>query len=44
MKKTTAFASLLFLGGCGSLSYLTAQLLNLNLDFDLRGVRTSDYC
>ena len=43
MKKTTAFSSLLFLGGFGSLSYLTAKLRNLNLHFDLRGEVSSDY-
>ncbi|WP_260625616.1 hypothetical protein [Hymenobacter sediminicola] len=36
MKKTTAaFSSLLVLGGLGSLSYLAAQVLDLNLHFDL---------
>ncbi|WP_262708237.1 hypothetical protein [Hymenobacter persicinus] len=44
MKKTTAFSSLLFLGSLGSLGYLTAQLLDLNLHFDLRGEDQSYYC
>ncbi|GAA4007367.1 hypothetical protein GCM10022408_19140 [Hymenobacter fastidiosus] len=37
MKKTTALSSLLLLGSLGSLGYLTAQVLNLNLHFDLHG-------
>jgi hypothetical protein len=44
MKKTTAFSSLLFLGGFGSLSYLTTQLRNLDLSFSLRGEDASYYC
>ncbi|WP_262885644.1 hypothetical protein [Hymenobacter ginkgonis] len=40
MKKTTAFSSLLLLGGLG---YLTAQLLNLNLTFSLRGEEDHHY-
>ncbi len=37
MKKTTALSSLLFLGGLGSLRYLSAQLASLNLTFSLHG-------
>jgi hypothetical protein len=44
MKKTTAFSSLLLLGGLGSLSYLAAQVLDLNLDFDLAGEESCHYC
>lgn len=44
MKKTTAFSSLLLLGGFGSLSYLAAQLRDLNLDFSLQGEDASYYC
>jgi hypothetical protein len=44
MKKTTAFSSLLFLGSLGSLGYLTAQLLDLNLHFDLHDEDHSYYC
>ena|GEM_PF-903590 len=44
MKKTTAFSSLLLLGGFGSLSYLAAQLRDLNLDFSLQGEDASHYC
>lgn len=44
MKKTTAFSSLLLLGGLGSLSYLAAQLADLNLTFDLRGEDACHYC
>ncbi|WP_262904702.1 hypothetical protein [Hymenobacter lucidus] len=44
MKKTTAFSSLLLLGGLGSLGYLTAQLKDLNLHFDLRGEDQCYYC
>ena len=44
MKKTTALSSLLLLGSLGSLGYLTAQLLKLNLHFDLRGEDQSHYC
>lgn len=36
MKKTIALSSLLLLGGLGSLGYLTSQLQNLDLRFDLR--------
>ncbi|WP_261989973.1 hypothetical protein [Hymenobacter sp. BT190] len=35
-KSTVAFSSLLVLGSLGSLSYLAAQVLDLNLFFDLR--------
>ena len=44
MKKTTAFSSLLLLGGFGSLSYLAAQLRDLNLSFSLQGEDASHYC
>ncbi|WP_262908590.1 hypothetical protein [Hymenobacter translucens] len=44
MKKTTAFSSLLFLGGLGSLGYLTAQLADLDLRFDLRDEESCYYC
>ena len=40
MKKTTAFSSLLLLGG---LSFLTAQLASLNLTFSLRGEEDHHY-
>jgi hypothetical protein len=43
MKKTTALSSLLFLGGLGSLRYLSAQLATLNLTFSLRGEEDHDY-
>jgi hypothetical protein len=43
MKKTTAFSSLLLLGGLGSLSYLTAQLATLNLTFSLSGEEDHHY-
>ncbi|WBA42875.1 hypothetical protein [Hymenobacter canadensis] len=35
-KRNTALSSLLVLGSLGSLSYLAAQVLDLNLFFDLR--------
>ncbi len=35
-KSTAAFSSFLLLGSLGSLGYLAAQLLDLNLFFDLR--------
>lgn len=35
-KRNAAISSLLVLGGLGSLSYLAAQVLDLNLFFDLR--------
>jgi len=40
MKKTTAFSSLLLLG---SLGFLTAQLVSLNLTFSLRGEEDHHY-
>ncbi|MFD1872815.1 hypothetical protein [Hymenobacter bucti] len=40
MKKTTAFSSLLLLGGLG---YLTARLATLNLTFSLRGEEDHHY-
>jgi hypothetical protein len=40
MKKTTAFSSLLLLGGLG---FLTAQLAGLNLTFSLRGEEDHHY-
>ena len=43
MKKTTAFSSLLLLGGLGSLSYLTARLATLNLSFSLKGEEDHHY-
>jgi hypothetical protein len=43
MKKTTAFSSLLLLGGLGSLGFLTAQLVGLNLTFSLRGEEDHHY-
>jgi hypothetical protein len=43
MKKTTAFSSLLLLGGLGSLGFLTAQLAGLNLTFSLRGEEDHHY-
>lgn len=44
MKKTTAFSSILFLGGFGSLSYLAAQLRDLDLTFSLNGEEACHYC
>lgn len=44
MKKTTAFSSLLLLGGLGSFRYLSAQLKDLDLNFDLRGEDSCYYC
>ena len=44
MKKTTAFSSILFLGGFGSLSYLAGQLRGLDLTFSLLGEDASHYC
>ena len=45
MKKTTvAISSLLVLGGLGSLSYLAAQVRNLNLFFDLRDEEELHFC
>jgi hypothetical protein len=44
MKKTTAFSSFLLLGSLGSLSYLAAQVLDLNLHFDLAGEDACHYC
>lgn len=35
-KRNAALSSLLVLGSLGSLSYLAAQVLDLNLFFDLR--------
>ena len=43
MKKTTAFSSLLLLGGLGSLSYLVAKLATLNLTFYLHGEENHHY-
>ena len=43
MKKTTAFSSLLLLGGLGSLGYLTAKLAKLNLTFTLHGEENHHY-
>ncbi|MGI4865538.1 MAG: hypothetical protein ACRYFZ_16575 [Janthinobacterium lividum] len=43
MKKNTAFSTLLLLGGLGSLSFLTAQLISLNLTFSLRGEEDHHY-
>ncbi len=40
MKKTTAFSSLLLLGGLG---YLTAKLAGLNLTFHLHGEENHHY-
>lgn len=44
MKKSTALSSLLLLGSLGSLSYLAAQVRNLNLFFDLHDEEESYYC
>jgi hypothetical protein len=43
-KRTAALSSLLVLGGLGSLSYLTAQVLDLNLFFDLRDEEEMHFC
>ncbi len=43
MKKTTAFSSLLLLGGLSSLGFLTAQLAGLNLTFSLHGEEDHHY-
>ncbi|SNR30967.1 hypothetical protein SAMN06269173_101328 [Hymenobacter mucosus] len=43
-KSTAAVSSLLFLGGLGSLGYLAAQVLDLNLFFDLRDEEELDFC
>jgi hypothetical protein len=43
-KHTAAVSSLLVLGGLGSLSYLAAQVMGLNLDFDLRDEEEVHYC
>ena len=43
MKKTTAFSSLLLLGGLGSLRYLRVQLASLNLTFHLHGEEDHHY-
>ncbi|GGG51509.1 hypothetical protein MUN84_22110 [Hymenobacter sp. 5516J-16] len=45
MKKTTAaVSSLLVLGGIGSLSFLAAQVRDLNLFFDLRDEEELHFC
>ncbi len=44
MKKTTAFSSLLLLGGFGSLGLLVARLHSLNLHFSLEGEDAAHYC
>ncbi|MCA8830080.1 hypothetical protein [Hymenobacter pini] len=45
MKKTTAaVSSLLVLGGLGSLSFLAAQVRDLNLFFDLRDEEEMHFC
>jgi len=43
-KRTAAVSSLLVLGSLGSLSYLAAQVLDLNLYFDLRDEEDVHYC
>ena len=43
-KSTAAISSLLVLGGLGSLSYLTSQVLDLNLFFDLRDEEEMHFC
>ncbi len=43
-KSTAAISSLLFLGGLGSLSFLAAQVLDLNLHFDLRDEEEMHFC
>ena len=43
MKKTTAFSSLLLLGGLGSLSLLSVRLAKLDLTFSLHGEQDYDY-
>ncbi|MBC6990077.1 MULTISPECIES: hypothetical protein [Hymenobacter] len=43
-KSTAAVSSLLVLGGLGSLGYLAAQVLDLNLFFDLRDEEEFHYC
>ena len=44
MKKTTAFSSLLLLGGFGWLGLLVARLHSLNLHFSLEGEDAAHYC
>lgn len=44
MKKATAISSLFIFGGIGTLTYLFAKGLNLNLQFDLYGDDTHHYC
>ena len=44
MKKSTAFSSLLFLSGLGSLSYLAAQVSTISLHFSLKGEEAHHYC
>lgn len=44
MKKSTAFSSLLLLGGFGSLGLLAARLRTLNLHFSLAGEDAAHYC
>lgn len=43
MKKTTAFSSLLLLGGLGSLGLLSVRLTKLDLTFSLRGEQDYHY-
>lgn len=43
MKKSTAFSSLLLLGGFGSLGLLVARLRSLDLHFSLRGEDAAHY-
>lgn len=43
MKKTTAFSSLLLLGGFGSLGLLAARLRSFDLHFSLRGEDAAYY-
>jgi hypothetical protein len=43
-KSAAAVSSRLVLGGLGSLSYLAAQVLDLNLFFDLRDEEDLHFC
>ncbi|MBT9392432.1 hypothetical protein KLP40_04585 [Hymenobacter sp. NST-14] len=43
-KRTATISSLLLLGGLGSLSFLAAQVLDLNLFFDLRDEEELHFC
>lgn len=43
-KRTATISSLLVLGSLGSLSFLAAQVLDLNLFFDLRDEEELHFC